>query len=216
MSEDEWNVGSCRGVLTPPSAPPWPFPHLLTVTIYVWLGHPRHRTSKRDISSWNFDISPNGIRAGWRFLLLSMTLACVLLFQITSSVRHGCRRPTAAPRGGWWLDNLVTGMGWNWQNRWLAPILWTRDWPFPAQCSGSKSEKQVRRGIETEPSIPLITSSYVEGPHLPRLRLPSCENSLDHETWKTLTLLTAAKPACVALMWAAMFFSIRYSLLPCI
>ena len=141
MSEDEWNVGSCRGVLTPPSAPPWPFPHLLTVTIYVWLGHPRHRTSKRDISSWNFDISPNGIRAGWRFLLLSMTLACVLLFQITSSVRHGCRRPTAAPRGGWWLDNLVTGMGWNWQNRWLAPILWTRDWPFPAQCSGSKSEK---------------------------------------------------------------------------
>ena len=78
---------------------------------------------------------------GWQFLRMPMTLACVPLFQITSSLRHGCGRPTAAPQGGCWLDNLVTGMGWNWQNRWLAPILWTRDWPFPAHDQNLKRQK---------------------------------------------------------------------------
>ena len=47
---------------------------------------------------------------------------------------------------------------------------------------------------------------HVEAPHLPRLRLPSCENSFDHETEKTpqdrkTFQLTGAKPACAALMW---------------
>ena len=125
---------------------------------------------------------------GWQFLLMPMTLACVPLFQITSSLRHGCGRPTAAPQGGCWLDNLVTGMGWNWQNRWLAPILWTRDWPFPAHDQNLKRQKheppkrQEGGGKETEPWIPLITTSYVEAPHLLRPHLLSCENSFDHET----------------------------------
>ena len=143
-------------VLTPPSAPPWPFPHLLTPAPFMFDSRhpPQSHRIERDISGSNFDISPNGIiRAGWQFLLLPMTLPCVLLFQITSSVRHGCGRPTAAPRGGWWLDNLVTGMGWNWQNRWLAPILWTRDWPFPAHDQNLKRQKhgskKARRGRET-------------------------------------------------------------------
>ena len=138
-------------------------------------------------------------------MALPVTLPCVLLFQITSSVRHGCGRPTAAPGVGWWLDNLVTGMGWNWQNMWLAPILWTRDWPFPAHDQNLKHQKhdlKGKKGHETEPSIPLITTSYVEASiWRASVCLPVKTVSITKPE-KHFSAHTGAKPA---LMWTIKF-----------
>ena len=110
-------------------------------------------------------------------------------------------------------------MGWNWQSEWLAPILWTRDWSFPARDQNLKHQKhdapKTRRGSETKPSIPIITTLIpcsTSSSAWPRQ--PTCENSLDHETWKTPPTLLNLRCVFWVFMWR-IWPTIRYKANQC-
>ena len=91
-------------------------------------------------------------------------------------------------------------------------------------CSWSKSQTpktRLPKGKKGEGDVALDPIDYnflhVEAPHLPRLRLPSCENSFDHETEKNpqdrkTFQLTGAEPACAALMWTIKFLALENAL----
>ena len=103
MSEDEWNVGFCGGVLTCPNTPICA--RVLTVSASS-CGRPsgsEHRHSPprprvirrpREISVlvrfWHWAKWNPGRMAILPVTLLPVRPSCVLLFQITSSAHHGC------------------------------------------------------------------------------------------------------------------------------